>query len=102
MNLIGIGSSGQDQGQLPYRTRKQAGDMTAPDPQSSNTGQNHIAKRAPSRHDDALWQMFDGLRDNIDPSILAMSTLLVIISVLLMSGGTLVQKRAAANRAPVR
>jgi putative spermidine/putrescine transport system permease protein len=46
--------------------------------------------------------MFDGLRDNIDPSILAMSTLLVIISVLLMSGGTLVQKRAAANRAPVR
>jgi putative spermidine/putrescine transport system permease protein len=46
--------------------------------------------------------MFDGLRDNIDPSILAMSTLLVIISVLLMNGGTLVQKRAAANRAPVR
>jgi hypothetical protein len=28
--------------------------MTAPDPQSSNTGQNHIAKRAPSRHDDAI------------------------------------------------
>ncbi|TBB57013.1 hypothetical protein ELH43_41475 [Rhizobium ruizarguesonis] len=27
--------------------------MTAPDPQSSNIGQNHIAKRAPSRHDDA-------------------------------------------------
>lgn len=46
-------------------------------------------------------QIFDGLRDNIDPSILAMSTLLVIISVVLMSGGALVQKRAAANRAPV-
>ncbi len=27
--------------------------MTAPDPHSSNTGQNHIAKRAPSRHVDA-------------------------------------------------
>lgn len=47
-------------------------------------------------------QMFDGLRDNIDPSILAMSTLLVIISIVLMGGGALTQKRAAANRAPAR
>ncbi|WP_429819617.1 ABC transporter permease [Ensifer sp. B1-9] len=47
-------------------------------------------------------QMFDGLRDNIDPSILAMSTLLVIISIVLMGGGALVQKRAAANKAPAR
>ncbi len=47
-------------------------------------------------------QMFDGLRDNIDPSILAMSTLLVVISVVLMGGGALVQQRAAANRAPAR
>ncbi|WP_105431543.1 ABC transporter permease [Neorhizobium sp. T6_25] len=47
-------------------------------------------------------QMFDGLRDNIDPSILAMSTLLVIISIVLMGGGALAQKRAAANRASVR
>jgi putative spermidine/putrescine transport system permease protein len=46
--------------------------------------------------------MFDELRDNIDPSILAMSTLLVIISVVRMSGGALVQKRAAADRAPLR
>ncbi|WP_104666944.1 ABC transporter permease [Ensifer adhaerens] len=43
-------------------------------------------------------QMFDGLRDNIDPSILAMSTLLVIISIVLMGGGALAQKRAATNR----
>lgn len=43
-------------------------------------------------------QMFDGLRDNIDPSILAMSTLLVIISIVLMGGGALAQKRAAAHR----
>jgi putative spermidine/putrescine transport system permease protein len=45
-------------------------------------------------------QMFDGLRDNIDPSILAMSTLLVIISIVMMGGGALVQRRAAANKAP--
>jgi hypothetical protein len=30
---------------------KQAGDMTAPAPQSSTIIQNHIAKRAPSTHD---------------------------------------------------
>jgi hypothetical protein len=30
---------------------QQAGDMTAPDPQSSIIIQDHIAKRAPSRHD---------------------------------------------------
>jgi putative spermidine/putrescine transport system permease protein len=47
-------------------------------------------------------QMFDGLRDNIDPSILAMSTLLVIISVVLMGCGALVQKRAAANKATAK
>ncbi|WP_033048367.1 ABC transporter permease [Sinorhizobium meliloti] len=47
-------------------------------------------------------QMFDGLRDNIDPSILAMSTLLVIISVVLMGCGALAQKRAAANKATAR
>ncbi|WP_058323373.1 ABC transporter permease [Sinorhizobium sp. GL28] len=47
-------------------------------------------------------QMFDGLRDNIDPSILAMSTLLVIISVVLMGCGALVQTRAAANKATAR
>lgn len=45
-------------------------------------------------------QMFDGLRDNIDPSILAMSTLLVIISIILMSSGAVVQKRAAAHANP--
>ncbi|MCX8279083.1 ABC transporter permease [Phyllobacterium sp. 0TCS1.6C] len=42
-------------------------------------------------------QMFDGLRDNIDPSILAMSTLLVLISIVLMGGAALVQKRASAH-----
>lgn len=47
-------------------------------------------------------QMFDGLRDNIDPSILAMSTLLVIVSITIMSGGALVQRRATANRMPAR
>ncbi len=72
--------------------------MTAPDPHSSNTGQNHIAKRAPSRHVDVLWQMFDELRDNIDP---AMSTLPVIISVVHERWDSCT-KRAAANRAPVR
>lgn len=45
-------------------------------------------------------QMFDGLRDNIDPSILAMSTLLVLVSIVLMGGGALVQARAAARRIP--
>lgn len=43
-------------------------------------------------------QMFDGLRDNIDPSILAMSTLLVLVSIVLMGGGALVQKRAKTNQ----
>ncbi len=47
-------------------------------------------------------QMFDGLRDNIDPSILAMSTLLVVISIVLMSGGALVQKRGAMTVASDR
>jgi putative spermidine/putrescine transport system permease protein len=42
--------------------------------------------------------MFDGLRDNIDPSILAMSTLLVLISILLMGLGGLMQKQAALNK----
>lgn len=41
-------------------------------------------------------QMFDGLRDNIDPSILAMSTLLVIISAVLMGIGAAMQKRASS------
>lgn len=30
-------------------------------------------------------QMFDGIRDNIDPSILAMSTLLVVVSMLMLT-----------------
>ncbi|KPN63700.1 putative spermidine/putrescine transport system permease protein [Aliiroseovarius crassostreae] len=30
-------------------------------------------------------QMFDGIRDNIEPSILAMSSLLVVISILMLA-----------------
>jgi putative spermidine/putrescine transport system permease protein len=30
-------------------------------------------------------QMFDGIRDNIEPSILAMSTLLIVISIAMFS-----------------
>jgi len=40
--------------------------MTAPDPQSSNIGQNHIAKRAPSRHDDALTEAVALLAQNLE------------------------------------
>lgn len=39
-------------------------------------------------------QMFDGLRDNIDPAILAMSTLLVLISIVLMALAGLMQKKS--------
>ncbi len=38
-------------------------------------------------------QMFDGIRDNIDPSILAMSTLLVIVTVMMMIALSLLSKR---------
>jgi len=31
--------------------------MTAPDPQSSNIGKIHIAKRAPSRHDNTFQRL---------------------------------------------
>lgn len=40
-------------------------------------------------------QMFDGIRDNIDPSILAMSTLLVMVSIGFMSLMGIVQARRA-------
>jgi putative spermidine/putrescine transport system permease protein len=40
-------------------------------------------------------QMFDGIRDNIDPSILAMSTVLVIVSLLFMGIMGIVQTRRA-------
>jgi hypothetical protein len=39
--------------------------MTAPDPQSSNVIQNHIAKRAPSRHDITLPIGFDVIRKSL-------------------------------------
>lgn len=38
-------------------------------------------------------QMFDGIRDNIDPSILAMSTLLVMVSIALMAVIGLMSRR---------
>ena len=43
--------------------RSKAGDMTAPDPPSSNIAQNHLAKWASSRHDNALQALpyFDRL-----------------------------------------
>jgi putative spermidine/putrescine transport system permease protein len=40
-------------------------------------------------------QMFDGIRDNIDPSILAMSTILVIVSLVFMGIMGIVQTRRA-------
>lgn len=38
-------------------------------------------------------QMFDGIRDNIDPSILAMSTLLVGVSVIMLTSVGLLSRR---------
>lgn len=38
-------------------------------------------------------QMFDGIRDNIDPSILAMSSLLVIVSIVFMTALALLARR---------
>ena len=54
---------------------KQAGDMTAPDPQSSIIIQDHIAKRAPSRHDITVdiaqnrAAALDSLENNIGPKL---------------------------------
>jgi putative spermidine/putrescine transport system permease protein len=41
-------------------------------------------------------QMFDGIRDNIDPSILAMSTILVIVSLMFMMAIGLLSRRQTA------
>lgn len=43
-------------------------------------------------------QMFDGIRDNIDPSILAMSTLLVLVSASLMTIMAVFSRGAAPSR----
>ena len=43
-------------------------------------------------------QMFDGLRENIEPSILAVSTLLTLMTVLLMAVTWLLQRRSAQRQ----
>lgn len=42
-------------------------------------------------------QMFDGIRDNIDPSILAMSTFLVVVSIALMGTLALLSRRPGSQ-----
>lgn len=42
-------------------------------------------------------QMFDGIRDNIDPSILAMSTLLVGVSVIMLTSVGLLSRRTPSK-----
>jgi len=42
-------------------------------------------------------QMFDGIRDNIDPSILAMSTLLIIVSTIFMTVMALLARQAGKS-----
>jgi len=39
------------------------------------------------------WQMFSGIREQISPTILAVATLLVIVSVLLLSSLELLRRR---------